>query len=472
MKEGTMLQKIHGARYWLAWSLCLVTFCVIWSEPVHVWRQSSALIEAERMQLFPTMSRTELIEESGAVHHLIYKPAYEDPVEYWQALMRQRDVESSYNRYVYENGDDFELRQHMASVINGTPMIALQQAYTDKFGRDAVIAARPDLESTGYFNRYAVKGDWQPFLQASLVAYGYSALLAMLFFATLALYSEVNLLPEFARLPTMAVIWPYAMLFAGYPFRVDPKKQMQQARQVIVYAFSLLLSLAGFGAASARAQSGSQGRKAEVVEIDKSGWPKLPYAGVELFPWASTGSGNTQLSPEYLATANLPGIKASMFGLLEVRPRENGWFTNHALTLTPDSDNLGFLSYQQEQGASAGGGSFVRGGPFLSVNGVPYFGPLFQQAFNLLGVAHLRQMHGDIPHYENKVVWASRWLNLFGDLQTSTTGFYRFRSERAKDFGQPQLWLRLKSLPKLWFGTEIELSGGEPTYLVGAKVTL
>lgn len=467
---------IHDRRLFAAcsWAFAVTTISLSLGVTKVGWNTYWTRDAEVRAQLV-TLSRAAVIADFATLQRDLEASVPDDPEVYFHILKRKDAVALQAQHYLRKVGRDRDV-EALINRVHGA-IAHLQDRYQQRHTRDVMAAT-----SVAYFKRHPEERyeasrtdtpepppstDWSAFWDSGAHAYAWIMILAVPFFFVRLKSQRLLLAIESWRVPLAAMAWPVAVWI--YPTIVDPRKQIERCRQFVAYAFSALMSIVGMTGTTAAQQGAKAGTSRNAPTAEVMSLPELTHLAVDIFPWTA-GTGTTEIAPEYGWRWKTPLVTINGFGFYELRGKGAPWFTNHAFSIIPNDPRFSWLGYSQEQGAGPQG-HFLQCGGRVVLTKAPWIDGLLSPVFSFLQVSRYAKVNGVRVPNETLVAWSSQALRLRG-WKAWTEGFYRFRSARSKDFGQPQVWVGHDQVSWISVGTEVELAGGVPTYLVGIRLTL
>lgn len=258
------------------------------------------------------------------------------------------------------------------------------------------------------------------------------------------------------------VLWKFALRYAAY---------------AMVSLFSIFGAVGGGKLTTAYAQT-TETVKAKKQGQNKTSDPatsddgfnfKLKYLGLELLGSPQPGSGQYEVSPEWLAQfASFRGVKVGGFGFLELRDEAGLTFFLQGVDFShPQWRGLKFVSAFGSSGAnpqaSVGIGVSLKSSPVKTLlPGVQYLDVNFYHGF------------GAAAKNEIVLTGSSNPIPLPKKFRMVLTGFYRIRDLGAitNNYGQLQMQWYHERYKKVAFVYEAETIGDSVRHLFGIKLFL
>lgn len=269
MKEGIAMLSNERLMKVVCYVM-LGTFVWIWWPTAREYLRLSEAQELASLRQLPQLGEDALIEKANALLQALVAPVQDNPQVYRDLMHEAGQLGLALHRYRKENRDRGEdLIEHKIQFrVIQEAILVLYQRYSAQFPelldlhQQAVNGVWCTLRETRVERPSLRWGSLLPFV---ITSYWQTTLLAIFFFGLRLKEEGFALLLETWRLPTACASWPVA--FFVYPTWIDPRRQYRQAKQFVIYAFSLLTSIVGVSATSYAQQNGSS--RPKVSQIDK-----------------------------------------------------------------------------------------------------------------------------------------------------------------------------------------------------------
>lgn len=443
---------------WFYAAIGLLLFSVI--SPLY-WEYGRLNNESDwlRIKDVPTLTGPEIGQNIDALDRDLKRPASADPQEYFKFLARINRVPLLFEKYErsgkpeIDTGRFFRLRNRVNTLKN-IWVPDLYQKYRERHGLAVMQKAGDAYYGGGNHKLYEYEAaDYGNLIPLFRLAYLQSLPLAFVFFLLWLRGKGLRIPIETWRTAMATIFWPITIFL--YPTRINPKKQLAAAIRFAAFLITTALSFGSMGGI-AKAQTGKSGKKrsADNAEAFKAN------ANVELMPLSTNGSYGQIVSPNYGWEVTTRYGKFSGGGFVETG--NVPLFTNHRANYTPPLKRLSFFSFASEQGGNSKH-PFMQLGGKLQLTRAPAIGKTLGKIFNNLSVGQFSRVAGVHVPQETLIVWGTKELPLGRGLRLSASGFYRARGGHRPDFGEPELWVRLKPWKHLFLGMNAELAGGALT---------
>lgn len=256
--------------YVVFYATTFVCLCLIWMMPALEYKRLETENEKAWLQTLPVWSYDQLRREAEVVQAELEGPASDDAYNYYRTLIRYYSLNKATTRYLSENQDPI-LEAKVFMGLWGT-IPSLQARYQERFGADHMHQLSKDHREE--IDRHSLGS--RPVLvshdslwDAMVVAYIWTIFLGIPFFMVRLRRRDMSVFVDSWRMPVAVLAWPVGMFV--YPTRVDPRKQLQRARQFVRWSLTALLSLAPMGAAGAQQSSKGGSRKGDsAAQVDNA----------------------------------------------------------------------------------------------------------------------------------------------------------------------------------------------------------